>query len=111
MQMHREILHKEQVKRIMFFWCFRSVRQQQKHKLNVSVSNSDFPWYMVRKWKSAIKDEKKCMHLHLTVCIFVSLCGGFVGAIVRDKKMSMMDRSLDNRFSSGKFNDTAALVD
>lgn len=49
--------------------------------------------------------------MHLTVCVFVSLCGGLYCLIVRDKKMSVLDRRLENRFASIKLNGLLALVD
>lgn len=49
--------------------------------------------------------------MHLTVCVFVSLCGGLYCLIVRDKKMSVLDRRLENRFAGIKLNGLLALAD
>lgn len=49
--------------------------------------------------------------MHLTVCVFVSLCGGLYSLIVRDKKMSVLDRRLENRFAGIKLNGLLAFVD
>lgn len=87
-------------KQIIRSWCFASVQQQQKLKLNISDSSSDFLCYLMLKLNSVIKE--KHVFFFLTVC---PLCCHFNLVINQNKphvSMSPCGRAFDTRLNNPK---------